>query len=74
MSCTNAVSLTVITLGAVTVTPVEKSPQPASGRLRAAAAPALASRLAGPRRRRGLESASRFTGLILGPGAGSGAR
>ena len=31
VSCTNALSDTVITLGAVTVTPDEKSPHPASG-------------------------------------------
>ena len=47
MSCGNSLSATVITLGAVTVTPDEKSPQPASGTANAAAATAVATRLAG---------------------------
>jgi hypothetical protein len=64
--CVNAPSDTVITLGAVTVTPEEKSPHPASGTANAAAAPARAIRLAGPRRRC-LESARHVTRPILGP-------
>jgi hypothetical protein len=41
--CTNTLSVTVITLGAVTVTPDEKSPHPASGTLNPAAATAEAT-------------------------------
>src|SRR6202012_5406653 len=73
-SCGNSLSATVITLGAVTVTPDEKSPQPASGTASATAATAVAARLAGPRRRRALISAAHFTRQSLGAGAGWGSR
>jgi hypothetical protein len=66
--------VTVITLGDVTVTPVEKSPQPASGTAQQAAAAARAARRARPWRRPDLESASHLTRPILGPATGSGGR
>ncbi len=72
--CTNALSDTVMTLGAVTVTPDEKSPHPASGTAAAVAATAVAARLAVPRRRRCPLSASHFTRQSLGPAAGCGSR
>jgi hypothetical protein len=56
MPCTKVASFTVITLGAVTVTPDEKSPQPASGTANPSAAAAVATRPArvrDPRRRPG---------------------
>jgi hypothetical protein len=74
MLCANVLSDTDIGLGAVTVTPDEKSPHPASGTASATAATAVAARLAGPRRRRALISASHFTRQSLGPGAGCGSR
>ena len=74
VSCTNAPSDTVITLGAVTVTPDEKSPHPASGTANAAAATAVAARLPGSRRRPAPVSASHLTRQSLGPGAGCGSR
>jgi hypothetical protein len=58
----------------VTVTPDEKSPQPASGTANAAAATAVATRLAGPRRRPALVSASHLTRQSLGPAAACGSR
>jgi hypothetical protein len=73
VSCTNAPSDTVITLGAVTVTPDEKSPHPASGTANAAAAAAVAIRPAGPRRP-DLSSASHLTRQSLGPAASCGGR
>jgi hypothetical protein len=74
-SCPNALSDTVITLGAVTVTPEEKSPHPASGTPNATAAAAVAARrLAGPRRRRAVVSASHLTRQSLGPADGCGSR
>src|ERR1700761_1724273 len=67
VSCTNVSSDTVITLGAVTVTPDEKSPHPATGTANPSAATACATRLAGPRCRR-LSSTFLLTRPILGPG------
>jgi hypothetical protein len=72
--CTNTPSDTVMTLGAVTVTPEDKSPHPASGTTAAVAATAVATRLAGPRRRRCPLPASHFTRQSLGPAAGCGSR
>ena len=72
--CANAVSDTVMTLGAVTVTPEEKSPQPASGTANAVTATAVATRLAGPRRQRCPVCASHLTRQSLGPVAGFGSR
>jgi len=63
-----------MTLGAVTVTPDENSPHPASGKAKAAAATAVAACLAAPRRRRCLLSASHLTRQSLGPAAGCGSR
>jgi hypothetical protein len=74
MPCGNASLVIVIGLGAVTVTPEEKSPQPASGTAQQTAATARAARRARPRRRPDLEPASHFTRLILGPAAGCGGR
>lgn len=74
VSCTNVLSATVITLGAVTVTPDEKSPHPASGTANATAATAVAARPARPRRRPALVSAYHFTRQSLGPAAGCGSR
>ncbi len=72
--CGNSSLVTVMTLGEVTVTPEEKSPQPASGTAQHTAAAARAARRARPRSPPGLESASHLTRPILGPAAGCGSR
>jgi len=61
--CGNTSLVTVITLGDVTVTPEEKSPQPASGVTMQAAATARAARL--PRLRSRSDQDSRPTRPIL---------
>jgi hypothetical protein len=63
-----------MTLGAVTVTPDENRPHPASGTAKAVAAIAFAACLAAPRRRRCLLPASHLTRQSLGPAAGYGSR
>ena len=70
--CTKELSVTVITLGAASVTPDEKSLHPASGKANPTAATAAATRPARPRRRRDIPSTSHLTRLILGPSAGPG--
>ena len=66
-------SVTVITLGAVTVTPDEKSPHPASGTAKPTAATAVATRL--PRPPAPAPSPRPISRRpILGPAAGCGSR